>query len=313
MTPTTIDRLRLTIAALVAACSGAAALAGTPCGSPSAGDCCEVQSGPSCSDTACCELVCSFDFYCCDTQWDDICAGEAAAFCDICGGGASCGSVGNDCCSASSTPFCSDADCCNEVCNIDAFCCGVVWDSECATLAHQNCALLCGSCGNSSQPCTKPSPFGEPFCNDETCCNVVCAIDPSCCQTNWDTGCAALATQGCSTDFCGFSPNACCVPSPSGSPGCSNPVCCEVVCMNSSHCCDIEWDAICATLAQQLCGGGCTGLACQGDLNGNGHVDGGDLAILLGAWQTPLADIDGDGTTGGADLAVLLGGWGDCP
>jgi len=52
---------------------------------------------------------------------------------------------------------------------------------------------------------------------------------------------------------------------------------------------------------------------CPADLNGNGVVEGGDLAALLGQWLTPGADITGDGVTNGADLAALLGAWGPCP
>lgn len=46
-----------------------------------------------------------------------------------------------------------------------------------------------------------------------------------------------------------------------------------------------------------------------GDLNGDGVIDGADLAELLGAWGTPNGDLNGDGTTDGADLAQLLGAW----
>ena len=47
------------------------------------------------------------------------------------------------------------------------------------------------------------------------------------------------------------------------------------------------------------------------DLDGDGSVDGIDLAILLAAWGASghLADINGDGTVDGADLAVLIAGW----
>ena len=49
------------------------------------------------------------------------------------------------------------------------------------------------------------------------------------------------------------------------------------------------------------------------DLDGNGHVDGADLAILLNLWgstkPTP-ADLNQDGIVGGADLATLLNAWG---
>lgn len=50
------------------------------------------------------------------------------------------------------------------------------------------------------------------------------------------------------------------------------------------------------------------------DLDGNGIVNGADLAILLGAWGpcpgVPCAaDLTGDGAIDGGDLAVLLGQW----
>jgi hypothetical protein len=53
------------------------------------------------------------------------------------------------------------------------------------------------------------------------------------------------------------------------------------------------------------------GEPCGPDLDGNGTVDGADLAILLGAWGTagPLGDLDESGAVDGADLAILLGGW----
>ena len=47
------------------------------------------------------------------------------------------------------------------------------------------------------------------------------------------------------------------------------------------------------------------------DLDGDGRVDGVDLAMLLAAWGSAghPADIDGDGIVGGADLTVLLARW----
>ena len=58
---------------------------------------------------------------------------------------------------------------------------------------------------------------------------------------------------------------------------------------------------------------------CLADLDGNGSVDGIDLAIILNRWGTdggkdyPNADIDANGTIDGADLAQILGSWGACP
>ncbi|MBX3355530.1 MAG: dockerin type I repeat-containing protein [Phycisphaeraceae bacterium] len=59
------------------------------------------------------------------------------------------------------------------------------------------------------------------------------------------------------------------------------------------------------------------GEACVGDLNGDGTVNGADLAVLLGLWGEEggftAADLNADGTVNGADIAILLGAWGDCP
>jgi hypothetical protein len=53
------------------------------------------------------------------------------------------------------------------------------------------------------------------------------------------------------------------------------------------------------------------GAAKSADLNGDGIVDGIDLAVLLAAWGFAghPADINGDGTVDGSDLAVLLARW----
>ena len=51
--------------------------------------------------------------------------------------------------------------------------------------------------------------------------------------------------------------------------------------------------------------------ACAADLNGDGVVDGADLASLLAAWGSTNnpADLNGDGVVDGADLASLLSLW----
>ena len=45
------------------------------------------------------------------------------------------------------------------------------------------------------------------------------------------------------------------------------------------------------------------------DLNGDGSINGEDLAALLACWGTPCGDIDGDGNTSGTDLSALLAAW----
>lgn len=56
-------------------------------------------------------------------------------------------------------------------------------------------------------------------------------------------------------------------------------------------------------------------LPIPGDLNGDGSVNGVDLAALLGNWGPCgggdcIGDIDLDGFVGGTDLAIMLGSWG---
>ncbi len=48
------------------------------CGDPDAGSCTAAHSSPNCADADCCNLVCSIDPFCCNNQWDSLCAGEGA-------------------------------------------------------------------------------------------------------------------------------------------------------------------------------------------------------------------------------------------
>ncbi len=55
---------------------------------------------------------------------------------------------------------------------------------------------------------------------------------------------------------------------------------------------------------------GLSGEAPSPDLNGDGVVNGADLAALLAQWGTAgPADLNGDGVVNGADLATLLANW----
>ena len=126
------------------------------------GDCCVANPGTTCcSDQTCCDTVCAADAYCCTTEWDTYCAGEAATLCPACGGGGG----GGDCCVANpGTTCCADQSCCDTVCASDAYCCQTEWDIYCANAA----ATLCPACGAGS--CTIP-PAATPeqeACGDDT-------------------------------------------------------------------------------------------------------------------------------------------------
>ena len=54
---------------------------------------------------------------------------------------------------------------------------------------------------------------------------------------------------------------------------------------------------------------------CVGDLDGDGVVDAGDLAAVLGAWGPCggcVEDLDGSGVVDSSDLALILVAWGGC-
>lgn len=59
---------------------------------------------------------------------------------------------------------------------------------------------------------------------------------------------------------------------------------------------------------------GCGSTGCEGDINGSGAVDVGDLLTVIDQWgaiNSP-ADINGDGTVDVADLLIVIGNWGPC-
>ena len=51
--------------------------------------------------------------------------------------------------------------------------------------------------------------------------------------------------------------------------------------------------------------------AVEGDLNGDGRVDGADLGLLLSDWGSldSEADLDGSGLVDGGDLGLILAFW----
>jgi len=52
------------------------------------------------------------------------------------------------------------------------------------------------SCGDpNAGACCEVSEF--PYCEDSSCCEIVCAIDPVCCAVQWDYYCASAAAQVC--------------------------------------------------------------------------------------------------------------------
>ncbi len=234
------------------------------CGDFAAGDCCEANFSPSCSDKRCCNSVCDVDSFCCEVTWDLECVRMARAD-DRCGCGATwdCGDpCAGECCLPNFTPKCNDEACCDAVCKIDSYCCEVEWDVVCATGA-----LETPGCTGVDEACPAPQcgdadagdccfANGTPSCNDETCCSQICASDPVCCDDAWDAICAATAATQCDVCTggleCGDSEAGPCT-TPHETPFCNDADCCNLVCGIEYFCCVGNWDEYCAALAEAIC------------------------------------------------------------
>jgi len=156
-------------------------------------------------------------------------------------------------------------------------------------------------------------PNGTPGCDDITCCNLVCAIDPFCCNIEWDSVCVIKAEVEC-VPLCGPAPvpgcGDCDAPDPAGAPGCSDPDCEVIVCAINPLCCASAWDQICADEALLSCICVCP-WDCE--LAADGTVGITDFLELLAQWGGPGSCDFGGGGVGITDFLELLANWGPCP
>ena len=295
-----------------------AAVASCDCGGGGGASCCVPGDGPGCDDAACEATVCGADPFCCDTQWDQICADAANQACD-CGGGGS----DADCCIAHDAPGCSDFPCEATVCDADPFCCDSQWDDLCADAANQVCAICEGGGGGGGDCCAAKE---TPGCDDATCEATICGADEFCCDASWDQICADAAAQACAVcEGGGGTGGDCCAPH--DGTGCDDGGCEATVCGADPFCCDTQWDQICADEAADmcgaLCGGGGGGASCCDPQEGPGCGDAGCEATVCGAdpfccdtqWDQICADAavaqcaacSGGGGGGGGDCCVANG------
>lgn len=155
-----------------------------------------------------------------------------------------CGERG-DCHQAHDAPGCSDLDCCVRVCQMDPVCCDTIWDDQCASIARETCT----GCGESTAgDCA--TPHETPYCDEPTCCESVCLVDPTCCTDGWDVGCVTIASKTCDRS-------------------------CNADCEGDfDHDGDRDADDL-GILIDHWGRSGCT------DLDGNGRTNGHDVGLLL--------------------------------
>ncbi|MHC4430036.1 MAG: hypothetical protein ACYS0D_15765, partial [Planctomycetota bacterium] len=234
------------------------------CGEPDLGDCYTPHASPGCDDPICCSAVCGLDAWCCDVEWDALCA-ERANLTSSCADAVhpNCGNPeAGSCFEQRPIQGCDDPECCKTVCDWDSFCCRYAWDLVCVEAAQLFCSKIPAACGHpEAGDCFDAIGIDQnvtPYCDDEACCNAVCAIDPFCCQTVWDEVCVARANAVCKDGSCGEGAGSCFATHPDG--GCSDPDCCFLVCSVVPICCeDFQkgigggWEDFCVNWAEILC------------------------------------------------------------
>ncbi len=204
--------------------------AGEACGP---GECCVGKVTPGCEgDPALEACVCALDDYCCDTEWDDVCADLAATACGACAPTleATCG-AGLTCVGGLCAPLCDLTDA--QACPAGQACFAAAADQQ---------LLAFGVCGPGCVPFTSDPTCGE----DEACVPLGigggrCApVDP------------ANAPLG---EACGDIDDtlSCCDPLAP----CEQPEIVACVCPLDDFCCD-DWDDLCAEVAVAFCGLGCS-------------------------------------------------------
>jgi hypothetical protein len=230
--------------------------------------------------------VCSEDPFSCDNTWDGICASSASELCDS-------GPPTGACCFPDGSCVQSTAADCQGDYQGDGTDCA---STECPI------APTCPGDGD----CCDPAGNGTPGCNDAACCELICGLDPFCCDTSWDGVCAGAALEQCEGCF------GCCYTS-NGSAGCDDEACCNAVCAVDPFCCETTWDGLCASDAAELC----FDAVCPGDTNGDLSVDVTDLTNVILAWGSTEfcgtgADVDPNGIVDVGDLTTVILNWGSC-
>jgi hypothetical protein len=154
-------------------------------GTPGMGDCCIDNNSPGCEDETVQSCVCAIDDFCCETEWDNTCAGIAANQCDSCGGGGG----DEDCCTPHTSSGCDTAAIETCVCAQDAFCCSGQWDATCVEeVGNFLCAPACTPDDADGPCCMAHAGSGCEINSVEMC---VCMADEFCCSTEWDAMCVS--------------------------------------------------------------------------------------------------------------------------
>ncbi len=191
--------------------------------------------------------------------------------------------------------------------------CGI---GACNSATVACCFQATGGCLN-LLPATCVAAGGVPGPQGSNCTGFICFPTGACCLPNGNC-IGPVSPETCAAQGGVFQGNN----TSCASANCPQPV--GACCFSTGFCLQLK-EADCALAGATWQGQGTTCAdgngngtadACEqsnpADLNNDGFVNAGDLAILLGAWGNAggPADINDDGTVNASDLSILLGAWG---
>jgi len=240
------------------------------------GDCCTDNGSPGCENNLGEDCVCDFDPYCCEGNWDAICADY---YVNVCGG--TCGGpvTETDCDNGIDDDSDGLVDCDDADCGSAPNCLIPPTETDCANNFDDDVDGLVD--------CDDPDCLIDPSCigpaTENDCSNGIdddsdglidcqdadCFLDPSCvggpedCDNGIDDD--SDGDVDCDDSDCTFVDPSCdagdgdCC-SANGTPGCSDEAGEDCVCDNDAYCCNNLWDSICADAYQTVCSGVCTGV-----------------------------------------------------
>lgn len=267
-------------------CFAGATAEGEPCGDSVNGgcntllpnsDCCAAHGSPGCSEPNCEAAVCAIDPWCCNVQWDALCAFEAQILCpNLCAPTLQFGSIAAD----------------ESICGTlwaDGGERDVDWFSFSLTEASQVVLLLTSEmpaemvivgpldCDNTqiivgpsqSGPCPPPMSKWLSACiapGEYAVVVTTSAFDGLPCASRADPSIGNRYLLTMELDLCGACPPANHSCFATGGPGCTDQQCCDLVCAVDQTCCAIAWDGDCVTLAWFSCVDSACPLSCAGGI-----------------------------------------------
>ncbi|MCB9714217.1 MAG: hypothetical protein H6712_10195 [Myxococcales bacterium] len=161
------------------------------------------------------------------------------------GGGSACGTGQPGICAAGTNTCVSGMITCQANNAPVAEICGNGLDDDCDSTVDDGCGCPFGLC----------SVSGSPMVNGcDPCVSSVCAADPYCCSTAWDSACVNEVETVCGQADCVGSSCAhlVCSTGVALTSGCHS--CVSTICLFDSYCCTTAWDSTCVNEVASYCG-----------------------------------------------------------